>query len=262
MPLINYIASRQESLVNNAGGFIRGGAPIPPPLTIDFLVVGGGMVRGAGIGGCAGGVVSGSAVTMSFNTTLDIEVGLGGSGSNNPGFSSSISASSFGFYGAGGAGGNTSGTPQSNPEGTSGPDANGNGGGGGSSQAGFNGTVGASGRGGDGSIWLDGNYYAGGGGGLGSSQYTNGPGGLGGGGYGAPGACIVGCPPGENGVDGTGGGGGGNMQKGGSGIVIIRYLTSSLVPPYDNSLSGGSLSITGSYAYRTFTGSAQLTYRF
>jgi hypothetical protein len=52
------------------------------------------------------------------------------------------------------------------------------------------------------------------------------------------------------------------MQKGGSGIVIIRYATASVVAPYDNAIDGGSLSISGGYVYRTFTGSAQLNYRF
>ena len=52
------------------------------------------------------------------------------------------------------------------------------------------------------------------------------------------------------------------MNNGGSGIVIIRYATASVVAPYDNAIDGGTLAITGGYAYRTFTGSAQLNYRF
>lgn len=86
MPLINYIGNRQEALVNNAGGFVRGNAPTPPALSFDYLIVGGGATRTVA-GGSAGGVVSGSAVTMSFNTTIDIQVGAGGSGSNAYGYS-------------------------------------------------------------------------------------------------------------------------------------------------------------------------------
>jgi len=260
MPLINYIGNRQEALAGGIGGFVRGNAPTPPALTFDYLLVGAGMVRGAGIGGSAGGFLSGSAASMSFNTTLDIIVGLGGSGSNDGG-SSSIASPSFGYLYAGGANTTFSGYPQGNQEGLGGAPPIGKGGGAGAGQNGINGVAGLSGRGGNGLMWVDGNTYAGGGGGGGDTLYANGAGGTGGGGYGGTGSCST-CLPGQNGVDGTGGGGGGLMQKGGSGIVILRYLTSSLVPPYDNALSGGSLTITGSYAYLTFTGSTQLSYRF
>ena len=233
MPLINYIGNRQESL--SAGGFVRGDAPTPPPLSFDYLLVGAGMVRGAGVGGSAGGFLSGSAVSMSFNTTLDIIVGLGGSGSNDGG-SSSIASPSFGYLYAGGANTTFSGYPQGNSEGSGGAPPIGNGGGAGASENGVNGVAGLSGRGGNGLAWVDGNFYAGGGGGAGGQLFGQGAAGI--------------------------GGGGGGMQKGGSGIVIIRYATASVVPPYDNAIAGGSLIISGGYAYRTFTGSAQLTYRF
>ena len=82
MPLINYIGNRQEALGTRVGGFVRGAAPAPPALSLDYIIVGGGNAgRGSGIGGSAGGVVSGSAVTMSFNTTLNIVVGAGGTSS-------------------------------------------------------------------------------------------------------------------------------------------------------------------------------------
>jgi hypothetical protein len=259
MPLINYIGNRQEALAGGTGGFVRGNAPPPPALSFDYLIVGGGMVRGAGIGGSAGGFLSGSAATMSFNTTIDIQVGAGGSGSNNNGYSSSMSGSSFAYLYAGGASTTFSGYPQGNQEGTGGPNTNG--GGAGASQNGVNGIPRLSGRGGNGLAWVDGNFYAGGGGGGGTQFAGQGAAGTGGGGIGIPGD-VGGTTPGTNGVDGTGGGGGGGMQKGGSGIVIIRYATASVVAPYDNAIDGGSLSITGGYAYRTFTGSAQLNYRF
>lgn len=258
MPLINYIGNRQESLGVGTGGFVRGNAPTPPPLIFDYLLVGAGMVRGAGIGGSAGGFLSGSAVSMSFNTTLDIIVGLGGSGSNDGG-SSSIASPSFGYLYAGGANTTFSGYPQGYQEGSSGPNTNG--GGAGASGNGGNGIAGLSGAGANGLAWVDGKFYAGGGGGAGTTLAGQGAGGIGGGGYGIPGD-IGGTVPGENGVDGTGGGGGGGMTRGGNGIVIIRYATASVIPPYDNAIDGGNLLISGGYAYHTFTGSAQLKYQY
>ena len=72
-------------------------------------------------------------------------------------------------------------------------------------------------------------YFAGGGGGYYNKTAANGcirsPGGLGGGGSGG----ISGDTAGENGEDGLGGGGGGGLAKaasgrGGSGIVVVRYV--------------------------------------
>ena len=65
-----------------------------------------------------------------------------------------------------------------------------------------------------------------------------------------------------NGDDGKGGGAGGSGQKGGSGVVIIRYLTNSISASYVSAIQGGEVSVTGSYTYHTFTGSAQFTYKF
>ena len=108
----------------------------------------------------------------------------------------------------------------------------GTGGGGGAGQAGANGTSTTGGKGGDGlafSISGTSTYYGGGGGGGTYAGGTAGQGGLGGGGNGA-----AGTGAGQNGTNGTGGGGGASGQKtngyfsnGGSGIVIIRYSTSS-----------------------------------
>ena len=101
MPLINYIGNRQEALGTRVGGFVRGAAPAPPSLILDYLVVGGGTSgRGGdgtyGIGGSGGGVISGSAVTMSFNSSIAIIVGAGGV-SGSTAASSSMSGSSFAF---------------------------------------------------------------------------------------------------------------------------------------------------------------------
>lgn len=262
MPLINYIGNRQESLGTTIGGFVRGNAPPPPPLSFDYLVVGGGgRTLLTGYGGGAGGLLSGS-YTASFNSTFDITVGLGAPTSSNQGGTSAISSSTLFVSASGGQEGN-SGGPTFFNAGLGGPEPIGKGGGAGSSQNGVDGVVGLSGRGGSGSLWLDGKYYAGGGGGGGNASLPsgNGDGGIGGGGRGEPGGCTT-CFSGSNGVDGTGGGAGGGNFKGGDGVVIIRYSTASVVPPYDNAITGGELLITGGYAYRTFTGSAQLTYRF
>lgn len=100
------------------------------------------------------------------------------------------------------------------------------GGGGGASEVGYDGTTAAGGNGGDGSAYsINGTSitYAGGGGGGRYLTGTLGTGGAGGGGDAGP----------NDGTDGLGGGGGGSYGSaegsgsgdGGSGIVILRYLT-------------------------------------
>jgi hypothetical protein len=264
MPLINYIGNRQEALTGGTDGFGRGNAAPPPSISFDYLIVGGGgKTNLGGYGGGAGGFLTGSA-SLDFNTTNDIVVGLGASGSQQSGSISSIISPSFATLIAYGGNGGGSGAPTINSAGLGGPPPIGTGGGAGAGEVGINGVVGQSGRGGSGSMWLDGNFYAGGGGGAGAETYGAGDGtidnGLGGGGRGAPNGS--GGQAGQNGLDGKGGGAGGLMESGGSGVVIIRYTTASVVAPYDNAISGGSLSISGGYAYRTFTGSAQLVYSF
>ncbi len=110
-------------------------------------------------------------------------------------------------------------------------------GGGGAGTAGLNNPNGAGGNGGDGRQFLtwatatstgaNTAYYAGGGGGGAEASSTYGTGGLGGGGRG--GSTQSGQAAGSPGTANTGGGGGGSDNlvgaSGGSGIVIIRYLT-------------------------------------
>ena len=260
MPLINYIGNRQESLGNTAGGRVqRGPAPPPPSLSVDYLIVGGGdAVYLTGYGGGGGGFVSSSA-SISFNDILSIEVGAGGTAAvNDYGKQSSISSSAFGYLIASGAIEGQSGLPQGKSAGLGGPYPIGTGGGAGAAQNGVNGTTNASGLGGDGLQWLDGNFYAGGGGGSTNGVGVfNGYGGLGGGGTGQ------GTPnPNITASVNTGGGAGGNNGDGGSGVVIIRYATSSVAPPYDNAIAGGIVTQVGGYIYRTFTTSSQLAYKF
>jgi hypothetical protein len=101
---------------------------------------------------------------------------------------------------------------------------------------------------------VNGVYFLGGGGGGGT--YNGGTGTVGAGGYGGGGA---GTRSGNNGVAGTsntGGGGGGSDAcagcvggTGGSGIVIVRYLTGTMTA------TGGAITISGSYTIHTFTSS-------
>lgn len=259
MPLINYIGNRQESIADSAGAgrVQRGPAPPPPSLSIEYLVVGGGgRTLITGYGGGAGGVLSGS-FSLPFNTISNITVGLGAPTSSNQGGTSSISSSVL-FVSASGGQEGASGGPSFKSAGLGGPPPIGKGGGAGSAENGVNGVVGTSGRGGSGSLWLDGNYYAGGGGGEGNATLPagGGNGGLGGGGNGGPGGGIF-PPVGSDGVDGTGGGAGGGPYKGGDGVVIIRYSTGSV-----RMGDGGIQYELDGYYYHKFTGSGQFTYQY
>jgi len=253
MPLINYIGNRQECLGDNANSrrVQRGPAPAPPSLILDYLVVGGGSATTllniqAGNGG---GVVSGSAVTMSFNTSIAITVGAGGilsDGAALNGASSSMSGSSFAFRGAGGGTFGKSGGPQYFDVGV------GTGAGGAGSSKNGNNALGGNGDGGTGSVWLNGLYYAGGGGG-----FPNGYPGLGGGGTSLTGFGPDGFAYQLNGVNGKGGGMGQSGSLGGSGVVIVRYTTGSL-----RMAQGGTQFESGGYFYHQFTGSGTLFYGF
>lgn len=227
--------------------------PPPPDLEVQYIVVGGGAA-GQGTsaaGGSGGGVVSGS-LTIPYRTTLTNIVGLGGVTGSRNGFSSSISSSTLGFFGAGGATGN-SGAPTIFSQGVSGPGLT-QGGGAGSSENGEDGALNVSGNGGDGSIWLDGLYYAGGGGGNGAG--SAGLPGLGGGGTAqTPGVSPDGLTYQLNGYDGRGGGAASTGTSGGSGVVIFRYSTGSVRPAF-----GGTVTESGGYYYHTFTGSGDFRY--
>jgi len=245
----------------------------PAFYSIDYLVVaGGGPNGGRGGGGGAGGYLSGSMnVTSSISYT--ITVGAGGtagvaySGGNSI-FAGASTITSYGG-GSGGTYGYTNGYPGGSGgagfpgsgagvagQGNSGGSA-GNlfvvGGGGGAGAAGGNGVGNNAGAGGAGLQWLNGNYYGGGGGSCGSSDFDVTPGGIGGGGTSSAG--------GEN----TGGGGGTNgrsyaVYNGGSGIVIVRYLTSGTDSGGNPiAASGGTANTSGSYTYRTFTSSGTFT---
>lgn len=112
-----------------------------------------------------------------------------------------------------------------------------------------------SGAGGAGPMWYNGSRYSGGGGGGGEQGQV--AGGAGGGGAGGGGSIR-----GANGMANTGGGGGAGGSysyeslyagRGGSGIVIIRYVSSFAF------FSGGSAYASGGYIYHVFTGNASFT---
>jgi hypothetical protein len=248
------------------------------PYDVDFLLVaGGGGGGGDGGGGGGGGQFISASYSVAPNTTYDLTVGLGGSGSVTPQVSGSQGQSStiFGNTAVGGGGGGSVGN-------IGGVGANGGGGSynasGSAGTAGFNGGTGVnnatgggagagangldgilsnprkSGNGGNGLLWVDGNYYAGGGGGGEVNQAVTSSVGLGG--LGGGGSAVL-DDSGLPGTVNTGGGGGGASNQsnllvggnGGSGIVIIRYSGSQRG-------SGGVVTSSGGFTYHTFASSS------
>ncbi|MGD9724875.1 MAG: SGNH/GDSL hydrolase family protein [Nitrospiraceae bacterium] len=227
---------------------------------------GGGCYWGGG--GGAGAVLHGDGLLSAASYTITVGTGGAGGdplGTNSgaPGSSSSIDgfvadgggggsyAAIGGNGGSGGGGGSTGaaglagGTPSGNGLGHAGGSANTSGagypggGGGGAQSTGVNGTSAQGGNGGSGlefAISGPSIVYAGGGGG-GIRTGSGGLGGLGGGANAANGG--AGFTPGSNGTDGLGGGASGGSGEaaddaqtggnGGSGVVIVRYLT--FTPP-------------------------------
>jgi uncharacterized repeat protein (TIGR02543 family) len=220
----------------------------PPHVTaVSYLVVAGGGGGGnyGGGGGGAGGLLQGGPIGVTGGNSIIVTVSTGGvpgasggnsvfgtvvaigggAGGGSAGGSGGGGSGSFGPGGAGTAG-------QGNNGGESGQDTGGGGGGGAGAVGVSGGAMDASGNtGGAGlssSISGSATYYAGGGGG-GEEAFcggcVNGSGGIGGGGNGGGGA----------GQANTGGGGGAGQAppsgsyggNGGSGIVIIQYLTPS-----------------------------------
>ena len=225
---------------------------IVAPYLCQFLLVGGGA--GGGNGGGSGGGVFPGVVSLVRGTTYTMNVGAGGvgsttaptNGSNTTFAGLTALGGGFGGYGAapgtvgsgasgGGAtfGSTTTGTGTLG-QGNSGGQANvseyGSGGGGGANEPGGNGAGPYGGKGGDGilSAITGANVYYGGGGNGASYPYYGsaygaalGGGGLGG--YWDAGSNLV---PGVAGGTNTGGGGGGWAANGGSGVGILRILTS------------------------------------
>jgi hypothetical protein len=236
-----------------------------------------------------GGGTLESALTLSIGTNYTVTVGAGGAGGKYRGTSGSNSIfSSITSTGGGGAG-SAGGGERSGLNGGSGGgggawDGNRDDGGLGTANQGYNGGPGNqyyfSGAGGGGGASVNGNFvdaggtggpggngvatsitgtsttYAGGGGGGGSTS-TAGTGGSGGGGVGASGNGSAA----GTGTANTGGGGGGgavaasnyNGVAGGSGVVILRWLTSAGSITVGAGLTADTTGTTGSYSYKRIT---------
>ena len=225
--------------------------------SVEYLVVAGGGAGGGGYyggGGGAGGMLTGTH-SVTPGTSYTVTVGAGGaatSSSNTNGSNGSdsvfdsITANGGGGGGAyqqttptGGGSGGGGGRGGNGAAGTSGQgNAGGNGNGGASSGGGGGGGAGAvggagAGSGGSGGVGLPSTitgtstYYAGGGGGGSYNQNNFNNGGQGGGGTGNF------DNPAGSGTANTGGGGGGASVggnpsgAGGSGIVIVKYLSAA-----------------------------------
>ncbi len=222
------------------GGAGGGGVRTTTITTTQTVTVGAGGANAGNDGGtttCSISVGGGGASNVAGSTADDAPSDGGGSQGGSQRYWLSMStqaAGSSGTYGYdGGAPGN-----QSSPFETCG------GGGGGAGHAGYDATPGTTPTGGDGGEGVENDYqtgsnqyYGGGGGGAacktgGSGISTRGEGGNGGGGYGG---FTYGNGSFGNalaGVSNTGGGGGGRgygnstgNRPGGSGVVIIRYVT-------------------------------------
>jgi len=296
--IISYVGAQQfgGGVVTSSGGntihtFTTSGTLSPlSSLTASYLIVaggGGGSFGGAG----AGGLLSGSSLTIDTNSIYAVTVGAGGAGQDsNSTTGSNGSNSLFSMVSTtavgGGGGGKATGTLTGNSGGSGGGGGNsgaggagtsgqGNaggtgytdsatygiaGGGGGASAVGQTVNAGSSagGNGGAGtasSISGTSTNYAGGGGGGGTTvgSRAGGTGGAGGGGNGTQTGNA------SSGTAGTGGGGGGagsatgNGGAGGSGIVIISY------PGSTQQMAGGTVTVAGGNVIHTFTSSGYLT---
>ena len=266
-------------------------ATVPSYFLLEYLVIAGGGGGGSGSGpsvwggGGAGGYRTASGFTLNKNTNYNVEVGAGGAiGTNgvNSVFSTITSigggrgggttASGVGGSGGGGAsdGSFTSGNIGTANQGNSGGGGNssgeffaGGGGGGAGQQGGTGSTSGASGgNGGNGTASsITGTSVTRGGGGAGGARNASGSSnnqGIGGTGGGGNGGFEQGTRNGSAGTPNTGGGGGGGhfasgaSAAGGSGVVILRYLTSDGTITIGAGLTG-TTATDGSYKVTTLT---------
>jgi len=248
-------------------------ATMPNLLILDFLVIagGGGGGGGNGGGGGAGGYrtsygTSGAnssaepALVLAKGTNYTVTIG-GGDGAGNAGNGGDSVFATITSTGGGGAnsddgasanggsggGGNDNGsrglgTANQGRDGGAAGDGEGGGGGGGASGLGQTPAQGRSGGAGLAST-ITGTSVTrgGGGGGIYRTFGNNGGGGAGGGGS-----------QGNSGTANTGGGGGQNAN-GGSGVVIVRWLTSSASITVGSGLTADATGTDGSYSYKVFT---------
>jgi hypothetical protein len=238
------VSSVEYLVVAGGGGGNGGGGGAGGVVAGSNFPVSGNISVIVGAGGTGNYKTSGVLATNGANSVFSTITALGG-GKGAQGNNYVASAGGSGGGAAGSNAGTNTMTPgaATQPASTSGGYGNAggsgiyiagfaNGGGGGAGAAGGPGTSSSHGAGGIGipsSITGTPTYYGGGGGGGGERIYaqTAGTGGLGGGGAGTIESSGV------DGTAGTGGGGGGSVRwggqssggNGGSGVVIIRYLT-------------------------------------
>ena len=263
-------------------------AGVKNTLSVEFLLVaggggGGGNVNvGAGAcgGGGAGGFITGTGIVG--KSTYTVKVGAGGLGTaggtgvmgtqssfinsaTGGGGGASRSESNSGNGGTGGSGGGAgvgSGGLGISGEGNNGGSRNTDSGGGGGGASAVGSNAPNSTTGGAGGAGTSNNYngisttYAGGGGGGGSGATTPGTGGAGGGGAGS------GTGTATAGSANTGGGGGGGRTggAGGSGKVIIRYLTADAagLTITATGATSGTPTVDGANSYFEYNGSGTL----
>lgn len=245
----------------------------PNLLSVEYLIVGGGAAgsvnngalgTGSYAGGNAGGFRTGS-INLFQNTAYTVFVGNGGVVNGAPATGSYFRGLNYTSYidltVSGGSSTNV-GAPQTFTPGVgdiaAGPLWFGGGGASGM-RNGYNGSNPNAGNGGDALQWFSGSYCGGGGGGT---QVTAG-GGLGGNtslvalkGGGGNGASISqASTPGRPNSGGGGGAAGNNnanpASNGGSGIVVIRYLTLPEQPGFPLA-TGGQKYTEGLYTYHRF----------
>jgi hypothetical protein len=238
-----------------AGGYLTSTVGLTKSTNYTVTVGGGGAAVGTGLR------LNGNAGANSvFNTVTSTGGGLGGKGTGGNGGSGGSGGGGGSGNPSGAGGARTSSPVQGNAGGNASASASA-GGGGGAGAAGNNGdNNGGGARGGAGlasSITGTSVTRAGGGGGGGYANYNqpsgDGAGGSGGGGAGGnPGS-------GTNGTANTGSGGGGAGRQGsymsgagGSGVVILRYLTADGTITIGAGLTG-STATDGSYKVTTIT---------
>lgn len=229
------------------------------PITVEYLLAGGGSGGDSGDGafflgsGGAAGVQRSGTATLARGTSYSVVVGAGGAGVGSPEIANPGSSSSaFNITATGGYAPDmepndyTIGGSNDDFNGAPGEDINGGGGAGaGGSASGLNGGSGASSS-------ITGTSVVRGGGGIGGDFEDDGVPGSGGGGSNQ----FVG---GENGEANTGSGGGGGLGdaagNGGSGVVIVRSSVEA-------TSTTGSPSVTtdGAFFIYTFTGSGSITF--
>lgn len=213
------------------------------PITVDYLLVGGGAAgnpqpanqTGGGRGGGGGGSTYATGVALGRGVAYSVTVAIGNDEWGATAGTTSISAAGD-FSGASAAGGSGN---------TAGP---------GGGPGGHGGAPGGSGSGGSSySITGSSVTYGGGGGGGSYSGQPGAPGGAGGGGNGSNDAGVAGTGQANRGGGGGGASGNpGSSRGGGSGVIIFRYLTSAATISIGAGLTG-STTTDGLYTVATIT---------